>query len=134
MSQKTQRLCELSFENTEIAFRGRSDDDLNKAYWLFKLLSSNFLTRIGRPITNFALNLGLPIKGLIRSTIFNHFCGGEAIHRCVHAIERLAVQGVETILDYSVEGENTEEAFEKTCDEILRTIDYAKTNSDISFA
>src|SRR5690606_40096536 len=78
MSQKTQRLCELSFENTEIAFRGKSDGDINKAYWLFKLLSSNFLTRIGRPITDLALNWGLPIEGIIRSTIFNHFCGGRS--------------------------------------------------------
>lgn len=134
MSQKTQQLCELSFENTEIAFRGKSDGDLNKAYWLFKILSSNFLTRIGRPITDFAFNVGLPIKGLIRATIFNHFCGGETIKGCFPAIERLADQRVGTILDYSVEGEDTEEAFDGTCNEILRTVAYAKTNPNISFS
>jgi len=134
MSQKTQHLCELSFENTEIAFRGKSDGDINKAYWLFKLLSSNFLTRIGRPITEFALNVGLPIKGIIRSTIFNHFCGGETINGCVPAINRLANQQVGTILDYSVEGDDLENPLDETCDEILRTIAYAKTNANISFS
>ena len=134
MSQKTQRLCELSFENTEIAFRGKSDSDLNRAYWLFKALSSNLLIRIGKPITNFALKVGLPIKGIIRSTIFNHFCGGETIEGCIPAIDRLAAQRVGTILDYSVEGENMENPLDETCEEILRTIDYAKTNPNVSFA
>src|SRR5690606_35657942 len=134
MSQKTQHLCELSFENTAIAFRGKSDGDIKKAYWLFKLLSSNFLTRIGRPITDFALNIGLPIQGIIRSTIFNHFCGGETITGCIPAINRLANQQVGTILDYSVEGEDAEEAFDGTCAEIIRTVTYAATNPNISFS
>ncbi len=134
MSQKTQPLCELSFENTEIAFRGKSDRDLNKAYWLFRLLSSNFLTRVGRPITGFALKVGLPIKGIIRATIFNHFCGGETINGCVPAINRLANQRVGTILDYSIEGEDTEEVFDETCNEIIRTVAYATTNPNISFS
>ncbi len=134
MSQQTQRLGELSFENTEVAFRGKSDSDLNKAYWLFKILSSNFLTRVGPPMTNFALNIGLPIKGLIRSTIFNHFCGGETINGCIPAIDTLADQQVGTILDYSVEGEDTEEAFDETCNEILRTVAYATTDPRISFS
>ena len=134
MSQNTQHLCELSFENTEIAFRGKSDSDLNKAYWLFKILSNNFLTRVGKPITDFALKVGLPIKGIIRSTIFNHFCGGETINGCIPAINRLANQRVGTILDYSVEGENMENPLDETCEEILRTIAYAKTKPNISFA
>lgn len=134
MSQQTQQLGELSFENTEIAFRGKSNGDLNKAYWLFKILSSNFLTRVGPPITNFALNAGLPIQGIIRSTIFNYFCGGETIQGCVSAIDRLANQCVGTILDYSVEGEDTEAVFDDTCNEILRTVAYATTNPNISFS
>ena len=134
MSQKKQRQHELSFENTEIAFRGKSNSDLNKAYWLFKIIGSNFLTRLGQPVTSFALHVGLPIKGIIRSTIFNHFCGGETIEGCLPTIERLANQQVETILDYSVEGEDAEEVFDETCDEILRTVAYAKTNQNISFS
>ncbi|MEC3881332.1 proline dehydrogenase family protein [Parapedobacter sp. 10938] len=134
MSQNTQHLCELSFENTEIAFRGKSDSDLNKAYWLFKILSNNFLTRVGQPITDFALKVGLPIKGIIRSTIFNHFCGGETINGCIPAMNRLANQRVGTILDYSVEGESMENPLDETCEEILRTIACAKTSPNISFA
>src|SRR5690554_5344853 len=112
---------ELSFNDTETAFRTKSDADLNRAFWLFKIISSNFLTKVGPPVTNFSLKIGLPIKGIIRKTIFKHFCGGETIEGCREAIGSLAEQQVGTILDYSVEGENSEKAFDNTYKEILRT-------------
>lgn len=115
----------LNFDDTEIAFRNKSNGALNAAYWLFKIISSNFLTKIGPPITNFFLNIGLPIKGLIKTTIFEHFCGGETIAECEHTIEQLASVNVGTILDYSVEGEEEEAVFDFTCQEIIRTIERA---------
>lgn len=123
----------LSFDNTEIAFSGKSNADLNRAYWLFKLISSNFLVNIGTPITNFALSIGLPIKGIIRNTIFRQFCGGETINDCETAIRSLSNAGVGTILDYSVEGEDTEEDFDATCEEILKTVNRAKGDPCIPF-
>jgi proline dehydrogenase len=115
----------LNFDDTEIAFRNKSNNELNAAYWLFKLISSNFLTKVGPPITNFFLNIGLPIKGVIKATIFKHFCGGETIAECEHTIEQLAIGQVGTILDYSVEGEDEEAVFDFTCAEIIRTIERA---------
>jgi len=112
----------LSFENTEIAFRHSSDFDLKRAYWLFKVINVNFLVKIGPPITNFAMKLGLPIKGIIRATIFKHFCGGETIRECENTIKTLQKGGVGTILDYSIEGEDNEQVFDNTKDEIIRTI------------
>ncbi|SMD03136.1 proline dehydrogenase family protein [Pedobacter africanus] len=115
----------LNFDDTEIAFRNKSNAELNAAYWLFKVISSNFLTKIGPPITNFSLNIGLPIKGIIKATIFKHFCGGETIAECEHTIEQLHSGNVGTILDYSVEGEEEEAVFDFTCEEIIRTIERA---------
>jgi proline dehydrogenase len=115
----------LSFENTEIAFRHSSNTDLNRAYWLFKVINVNFLVKIGPPITNFAVKIGLPIKGLIQATIFKHFCGGETIAECNQTIKNLADGGVGTILDYSIEGEDDEAVFDSTRDEIIRTIERA---------
>jgi len=123
----------LDFNNTEIAFKGKSDKDLNKAYWLFKMVASNALIKIGTPITNFSLNIGLPIQGIIRNTIYRQFCGGESIEDCSRAISELGHGNVTTILDYSVEGEESEESFDATCNEILRTVESAKQNSLISF-
>jgi proline dehydrogenase len=115
----------LNFDDTEIAFRNKTNGELNSAYWLFNIISSNFLTRVGPPITNFFLNIGLPIKGIIKATIFKHFCGGETIGECEHTIQQLAIGNVGTILDYSVEGEEEEAVFDFTCEEIIRTIERA---------
>jgi len=111
-----------NFDNTEIAFRQKSNHELKKAYWLFKMIGSNFLTKVGPAITNFFLNVGLPIQGAIKATIFQQFCGGETIAECNKAIEQLDKGGVGTILDYSVEGEDEEQVFDETCAEIIRTI------------
>src|SRR5690606_10328715 len=97
----------LSFDNTEIAFQSKSDADLNRVYWLFKLLSSNLLVRIGSPITNLALNIGLPIENIIKKTVFLQFCGGQTIEGCDPAVKHLASYNIRTILDYSVEGKET---------------------------
>lgn len=115
----------LNFDNTEIAFRNKSNSELNAGYWLFKVISSNFLTKVGPPITNFFLNIGLPIKSIIKATIFKHFCGGETIAECEHTIQQLTTGHVGTILDYSVEGEEQESVFDFTCEEIIRTIERA---------
>jgi proline dehydrogenase len=101
----------LSFENTEIAFRHSSNTDLRRAYWLFQDINVNFLVKIGPPITNFAMTIGLPIKSLIKATIFKHFCGGETIAECDVLLKTWHRGGVGTILDYSVEGEDEEAGF-----------------------
>ena len=112
----------LSFENTEIAFRNSTNTDLKRAYWLFRMININFLVKLGPPITNFAMKIGLPIKGIIKATIFKHFCGGETINECDDTIKKLYKGGVGTILDYSVEGEDEEQVFDDTRDEIILTI------------
>lgn len=122
MSQGTK----LNFDNTEIAFRSKSKAELNSAYWLFKIMSSNFLTQVGPPVTNLMLNAGLPIQGIIKKTIFKQFCGGETIAECEKTIAQLGTVKVGTILDYSVEGEEQEHVFDYTCAEIIRTIDRAE--------
>src|SRR3569623_1324197 len=89
----------LSFDNTEIAFRNSSNADLRRAYWLFRIININFLVKIGPPVTNFAMSIHLPIKSLIKATIFKHFCGGETIEECDATIKKLAAGSVGTILD-----------------------------------
>ncbi len=122
---------QLSFENTETAFRHCSDTDLKRAYWLFRVINVNFLVKIGPPVTNIAMKMGLPIKGLIKATIFKHFCGGETIAECDKTIKNLSAGGVGTILDYSIEGEDDEAVFDDTRDEIIRTIERAAADKAV---
>ena len=124
----------ISFDNTEVAFRGKSKGDLNRAYWLFKVVSSPAMVRFGKWATNVALRLKLPIKAIIKKTIFRQFCGGESIQESLKASKTLASRNVKTILDYSIEGKTKEEDFDKTVQEIIGTIREGESNKNIPFA
>jgi proline dehydrogenase len=124
----------ISFNNTEIAFRHKSNADLRRANFLFSVMASPGLVKMGKGVTRFGLNTGLPIKGMIKATIFKQFCGGETIEECTAAINSLWKSHVGTILDYSVEGKTSPEDFEATTQEIIATIAKAKGNPAIPFA
>lgn len=124
----------VSFDNTEIAFKSKSSKDLNRAYWLFKIVSSGSAVRFGKWSTDVALKFGLPIEGMIRKTIFRQFCGGESIQDSLKTAHELGDYGVNTILDYSVEGKTKEDDFDRTVNEIIATIHEASTNPNIPFA
>lgn len=114
------------FENTEIAFSLKSDSELERAYFLFKMISLQPLVKIGSAATNFALKANLPIEGLIRSTVFDHFCGGVSEEDCLPVINRMYTKGVYSVLDYSVEGKETEEEFDNALKTVLNIIEFAK--------
>ena len=92
----------IFFDNTEVAFRGKSNADLKRAYWLFKVVGSPAMVKFGKWATNIALKLRLPIKGFIKRTIFRQFCGGESIQESLKTSQSLAERNVKTILDYSI--------------------------------
>ena len=123
-----------SFNNTEIAFRSKSNIKLKKAYYLFKLMGKPALAAIGGKLSKIAFTLHLPIAGLVKNTVFDQFCGGESIEECAVKIEELANSNIKTILDYSVEGKNDELDFNRTMKQTLASLDYAKENKDIPFA
>lgn len=123
----------LSFNNTEISFSGKSNKDLNRSYWLFKMVSNPSFVSIGKSLTNFAIQLNLPIKGLIKATIFKQFCGGETIQECDNAIKELGKFNIGTILDYSVEGKESEQDFDACSNETIETIHKAKNDTHIPF-
>ncbi|MFD2162862.1 proline dehydrogenase family protein [Paradesertivirga mongoliensis] len=124
----------LNFDNTEIAFRRKSDKELDDAYKLFKLINNKLLATIGPALTAFALRLGLPVTGLIKNTLFKQFCGGESIDDCESVISSLSDGRVGTILDYSVEGVQEEANYSSTTAEIIRTIQKAGSDDRVSLS
>jgi proline dehydrogenase len=122
------------FEDTSVAFASKSDASLRKTYWLFNLMNQARVVNLGTFFIKLALKLNLPIKNLIRITIFEQFCGGETIRDCDSTISSLAKSGIGTILDYSVEGEDNEQSFDETAKEILKTIDKAAESGQIPFS
>jgi proline dehydrogenase len=121
----------ISFNNTEIAFKAKNNRELNRSYWLFKLIGNPLLVKMGAVFTPLALNIGF--KGLIKNTIFKQFVGGEDIQDCSKTIEQLGKFNIGTILDYSVEGKESEADFEHCVSETLATVKMAKANAHIPF-
>jgi proline dehydrogenase len=121
------------FNNTKIAFSLKSDSELERAFFLFKLIQSQPMVKIGTAVTNFALKAHLPVEGLIRSTVFDHFCGGVTEEDCISNIEQMHTNGVCSVLDYSVEGKETEEQFELVKAKTLKNIEFAKEKEAIPF-
>lgn len=124
----------VSFDNTAVAFASRSDAELRKMYVLFATMNNNFLVKTGGPILEKAFKWHLPVKFLVKPTIFQQFCGGETIAECTPAIQKLGESHIGTILDYSVEGEGNEKSFDHTMEEILATIEKAATSKHIPFS
>lgn len=123
----------LSFEDTAIAFGHLSDQSLKKADFLFTSVGKPWLVKLGAIATPIAFRLHLPIKGIIRSTIFQHFCGGETLEEAVKAAEQLGKYNVGVVLDYSVEAMEGEENYDKAVPEFLRAIRYAEGKKHIPF-
>ncbi|MFZ1808141.1 MAG: proline dehydrogenase family protein [Cyclobacteriaceae bacterium] len=123
----------VKFEDTAIAFSYKSDAELKKANFIFTLVNNPVISGLATRAVRLGLFLHLPIKGLIKYTVFDHFCGGENIEQCRPIIKKLGDFKVGAILDYSVEGAETEEGFDNTTAEILETFEAAKDNNNIPF-
>ena len=122
------------FENTAIAFQLKSDSELERAYFLFKLIANEPLVRIGTAVTNFAVKAHLPVEGLIRATVFDQFCGGVSEEDCLPIIDKMFEKGVCSILDYSVEGKASEDQFDHALQKTLQVLQFVKEKDAIPFA
>jgi proline dehydrogenase len=122
------------FDNTQVAFSLKSDTELKRAYFLFNMIGSQPLVKIGTALTHFALKAHLPVEGLIRATVFDHFCGGVTETDCLKVVDKLYTKGVFSVLDYSVEGKEEEAQFDAALAMTLITIEFAKEREAIPFA
>jgi len=123
----------ISFDNTEVAFAYKSDGELKRANFLFNIINSNLLVWLGTRLTPLAFKLRLPIKSIVKQTIYAHFCGGETLEESLKTVAKLGKYKVGTILDYGVEGKETDEDFDRGCDEFVRAIKFSANNPDIPF-
>ncbi len=122
------------FENTKTAFALKSDSELERAFFLFRLIANEPLVRIGTAVTNFAIKAHLPVDGLIRATVFDHFCGGVSEADCMPVVDKLWSKKVYSVLDYSVEGKETEDPLDDALAMTLKILDFVKEQDAIPFA
>ncbi|GLR19393.1 proline dehydrogenase family protein [Portibacter lacus] len=122
----------LDFSNTEIAFSDKSNRELKKMKWLFKLMNKEKLVKITSSLGLFAVKYSLPFaKTIVKSTIFNQFCGGEGLLDSQSNIDRLHKSHILTILDYGAEGKSGEEELEKVAQEFLKGLEFAASNESV---
>ena len=124
----------INFEDTKTAFSIKSDRDLRRAYILFKLISYPILVKMANPFIWLCSKLRIPIGWIVKPTAFKHFVGGETLQECQPAVEKLKGANVYSILDYSVEGGESDRAIESALQETLRAVINAGSNPDIPFA
>lgn len=124
----------IDFSNTEVAFKDKTSNELRQSHLLFRVMNNNAMVQLGKKMVNFAFAIHFPIRGIIRNTIYKHFVGGTSISDCAKTIDRLARRNVKAILDFAVEGEEKDELFDATCDEVIRTIEFARGNKNTPFS
>ncbi|NNF19587.1 MAG: proline dehydrogenase [Flavobacteriaceae bacterium] len=122
------------FEDTATAFALKTDAELERAYFLFKMIANEPLVKIGTAVTNLAIKAHLPVEGLIRATVFDHFCGGINEKDCMPVVQKLWDKKVCSVLDYSVEGKDTEDPLDDALEKVLYILDFVKEKGAIPFA
>jgi proline dehydrogenase len=123
----------LSLDNTQIAFAYKSTAELKRARFLFSVIQSPIIVSIATKLTPALMNSGLPVNGLIRSTIFNQFVGGETLEETARVAKQLGAYGVQVILDYGVEAKEGEENFDNVTEKIMEAVAFAATQNNIPF-
>ena len=123
----------LSLDNTQIAFAYKSTAELKRARFLFSVIQSPLIVSLATKLTPALMNSGLPVNGLIRSTIFNQFVGGETLEETARVAKQLGAYGVQVILDYGVEAKEGEENFDNVTEKIMEAVAFAATQNNIPF-
>ena len=126
-------MADISFDDTEVAFAGKDDQDLQKTAWLFRIMSNGAIVDIGPHITQLALQIGLPVQPLLKVSIYEHFCGGETLDETEPTVSALAEHGVHTILDYGVEAKESDDEFDANLEEQIRAIQFADRNASVPY-
>lgn len=127
-------LATLSFEDTRVAFANKSTAQVRKARLVFASFDLPWLVRAGSKLAVLLLRLKVPgIRWLVKRTVFEQFCGGVSIADCEGTVEALGRFGVDSILDYSVEGEQSERGFDETMEETLATLEWGEEHRHAAF-
>ncbi|MFM2338728.1 MAG: hypothetical protein RL115_1921 [Bacteroidota bacterium] len=124
----------ISFDNTAFAFEYKTDKQLKKAKFLFNMMGKPWIVKWGTRLAPWSIRVGLPVKNIIRNTIFQQFVGGETLQETALVAKKLGEYNVQVILDYGVEGgDDGEKGFEHSTEEFIKVINYAASQPNIPF-
>jgi len=123
----------MLFDNTKIGFVLKSNFELEKAYFLFKIISNKTLTNFGKILLNIILTFKLPLLFIVKRTVFQQFCAGSNLEECMETVNKLFSKNVYSYLSYSVEGAQNNDSFKKSCQDVIDSIEFASDKKNIPF-
>lgn len=123
----------MLLDNTKNGFILKSNFELKKAYFLFKVISSRTLTNLGKNILELSLKLKLPVLFIVRATVFRQFCSGENLQESFKTVKKLNDKNVKSYLHYSVEGLENEKTYDDSLKEVIRSIEFAASKKILDF-
>ena len=123
----------MLLDNTKNGFTLKTNFELKKAYFLFKIISNKSLTNIGKVALEIALKLRLPILSIVKGTVFEQFCSGETLSESLDTVKKLYDKNVKSYLHYSVEGLENENSYNLSLNEVLKSIDFVAENKILDF-
>ena len=122
------------FSDTKEAFSLKSDFELNRAFFLFRIIGNSTFVKLTTSLTKFALKFNLPVTPIIKATVFDHFCGGVSEEDCIPVINKIFDKNVYSVLDFSTEGFDSEKEFDECLRKKISIIDFVKNRKEIPFA
>ena len=124
----------VRFENTKTAYKLKTDQELRKAYLLFRLFSKQLLVRFGGKLVLFLLRLRIPIKGILKNTVYQQFCAVATENDSMKLVDLLADLNVKSYMHYAAEGQRTEKGLDASLNHVLETLSHSSANSALPFA
>ena len=122
------------FSDTKEAFSLKSNFELNRAFFLFRIIGNSTFVKLTTSLTKFALKFHLPVTPIIKATVFDHFCGGVSEEDCIPVINKIFDKNVYSVLDFSTEGFDSEKEFDECLRKKISIIDFVKNRKEIPFA
>lgn len=119
------KLKKMDFASTEAVFGKTSSLELWKAYVLFAMMAKPTLVSVAKSLIRFCLTFHLPINKLLELTIFKRFCGGTSLENALYSVDQLWQSRIGSILDLSVEGEESEAGRDATVLQIIEGIKFS---------
>lgn len=98
---------------------------------MFWLMGQNHLSNLLSKMALWALKVKLPMDWLVKATVYKQFCGGENEVEYAGVLANMQRQHLFAILDYSVEGKESEADFEHTYQVLLSLVGQAKKYPNI---
>lgn len=113
----------IDFNDTATAFELRTNCDLRRAAWRFRIMSNRLI--------RFAHKLHLPIAWIVNPTLYGHFVPGKTLDDSIPRLNELREQDVKATMYYSAEASRNEEERVLIYSEMVNSVRFASDHRNL---